>query len=266
MAGKSGFGVLSHLVKDHVYAIGRPGFIYTAPWIATPCTRPPSAAIILAAGPVPFTLHIGGMELRTRAAITPPFISRSLFARNVPVVCFHVMPGSPRYDAFSYLAQGSIPLLNRNIFRGLDVELDLLYNGRLPARQAREIYDAVVRLAIRHLPVQAQADPRVHRIRELLATDSEPSLAKLATELGVSYCWASHMMSEVFRMSLRDYKAWRKQERVFDLLHSRRSLTEIAHTAGFTDSAHLSRTYQRWFGQPPSYSRNSNHVRVFTCR
>ncbi len=266
LSEKAGFGVLSHLVKDHVYAIGRSGFIYTAPWIATPNTRPPSAAILLAAGPAPFTLVIDGQELRTRAAIVPPFVSRGLFARDVPLVCFHVMPGSPRYDIFSHRAQEGATLLDRNHFAGLNLELELLYHGRLPPMQAREIYDAVMQITVRHLPTRAHPDPRVHRIRELLATGSEPTLAQLASELGVSYFWASHMMAEVFGMSLRDYKAWRKQERVFNLLHSQRTITEIAHTAGFTDSAHLSRTYQRWFGQPPSYSRNCNHVRVFTCR
>ncbi|RFA30993.1 hypothetical protein CAI21_03190 [Alkalilimnicola ehrlichii] len=262
---EAGFGVLSHVMKDNVYMIGRPGFIYTAPWIATRNTRPPSAAIILAAGPRPFTLIIKGRELRTRAAIVPPFVARGLYARNVPLVCFHIMPGSANYDAFSYLAQGSIPLLERSLFTRFDLELELLYRGRLSPAQALDVYEAIVQIAIRYLPAQAHPDARVRRIRDLLETGPEPTLAQLAAELGVSYFWASHMMAKVFGMSLRDYKAWRKQQRVFDLLHSQRSITDIAHAAGFTDSAHLSRTYQRWFGQPPSYSRNSNHVRIFRC-
>lgn len=49
-------------------------------------------------------------------------------------------------------------------------------------------------------------------------------------------------MTEVFGMSLRDYKSWQKLQRVFHLLHSKHSITEVAHAAGFTDSAHLSRT------------------------
>jgi AraC-like DNA-binding protein len=39
-------------------------------------------------------------------------------------------------------------------------------------------------------------------------------------------------------------------------------LTEIAQLAGFTDSAHLSRTWQRRFGMPPSYLRDVAHVEI----
>jgi AraC-like DNA-binding protein len=102
-------------------------------------------------------------------------------------------------------------------------------------------------------------------IRELLESGRDLTLTDLAKELGTSYFWASRLMSEVFGMSFRDYKSWQKLQRVFHLLHSNLSITEVAHAAGFTDSAHLSRTYQRWFGQPPSYSRNRNNVRVMRC-
>lgn len=91
----SGFGILSHEVKDNVYMMGRSGFIYTAPWIDTRDTRPPSAAVLLSVGEGRFTVSAGGQEWRGRAILVPPFVPRSLLAANVPLVCFHVMPASP---------------------------------------------------------------------------------------------------------------------------------------------------------------------------
>ncbi|ASK33308.1 hypothetical protein CEK62_02345 [Alcanivorax sp. N3-2A] len=261
---RAGFGCLSHVAKDNVYIIGCSGFVYTAPSIVSRDTRPPSAAIILAAGEEPFTLVEKERELRVHAAVIPPFVERSLYARDVPLICFHVTPSSPRYDAFRGLAQGRVSPLDRALFSELDTPLQQLYLGRLPPGQAPDVYDQVVRIPFQHR-VSPPADPRVARIRELLEAGPNLTLTQLARELGMSYFWASRIMTEVFGMSLRDYKSWRKLRRVFHLLHSNRSITEIAHTAGFTDSAHLSRTYQRWFGQPPSYSRNRNHVRVLRC-
>ncbi|ERS13568.1 helix-turn-helix domain-containing protein [Alloalcanivorax xenomutans] len=261
----SGFGILSHEVKDNVYMMGRSGFIYTAPWIDTRDTRPPSAAVLLSVGEGRFTVSAGGQEWRGRAILVPPFVPRSLLAANVPLVCFHVMPASPHYDALNGLAKGRISLLDRGQFGNLEQELEALFRGGLPACEAEEVYQEVLRVPFRHMPVPPRVDPRAGRLRTLLEAQPEVSLAQLAEQLGVSYFWASRVISDVFGMSLRDYKAWRKLQRVFELLHSDRSITEIAHAAGFTDSAHLSRTYQRWFGQPPSYSRNRRYVRILRC-
>ena len=260
-----GFGALSHVTKDNVYMMGRRGFIYTAPWVNTHCIRPPSASIALSADNRPFRLTINEQEWITRAAVIPPFVSRSLYARGVPLVCFHIMPSSPHYGAFNYSTHDNSPVLDRTCFDGLNEELGALYHGDLPKDEASNTYDTAVRLAMQTLPVKAPMDPRALQIRDLLESSPELTLTQLACKLGVSYYWTSRVVTDVFGMSLRDYKGWQKQQRVFSLLHSNRSITEIAYSAGFTDSAHLSRTYQRWFGQPPSYSRNRNHVSVFRC-
>ncbi|MCH2558363.1 MAG: helix-turn-helix transcriptional regulator [Alcanivorax sp.] len=263
--GSGGFGRLSHRIKDNVYMIGRRGFIYTAPWISTGTTRPPSAALLLAIGTGRFSVHVDGHEIQAGAVLVPPFVPRALIARDVPVVGFHVTPSAGCYEALSHLAAGRVRPLERAWFSGFDDDLDALFHGHFPAVGAPALYQAVLREPFSHLGAPSPGDPRGPRIRALLEQQPELTLTQLAEQLGMSYFWVSRLMREVFGMSLRDYKAWRKLQRVFELLHSRRSLTDIAHAAGFTDSAHLSRTYQRWFGQPPSYSRNRNYVRIVRC-
>ena len=250
---------------DNVYIVGCSGFIYTAASIVSEETRPPSAALIVSVGAAPFRITFKGKALWTRAAVIPPFLARGLCARDVPVVCFHITPGSPRYAGFRALARGGVAPLERDFFKDIDAPLEALYQGRLAPALAPEIYEQALCVPFRHLTPQSQPDSREPLIRELLESGRDLTLTDLARELGTSYFWASRLMSDVFGMSLRDYKSWQKLQRVFHLLHSKRSITEIAHAAGFTDSAHLSRTYQRWFGQPPSYSRNRNNVRVMRC-
>jgi len=261
----SQFGQLSHVVKDHVYMFGRGGFIYTAPWIAIRGTRPPSAALILSAGLRSFTVTVNGDAVRTRAAVVPSFVLQSLDARDVPLVCFHAMPGSRRHDALNTLAAGDAKPVDRGLFVDMDPQLRALYGGQLAPNRVRHVYDVVLGTLLEKLLPMIELDPRVQHIRDLLEGSPELSLTDLANKLGTSYFSTSRMMSDVFGMSLRDYKASQKLTCVFTLLHSDRTITEIAHTAGFTDSAHLSRTYQRWYGQAPSYSRNSEKVCIVRC-
>ena len=47
-------------------------------------------------------------------------------------------------------------------------------------------------------------------------------------------------------------RLWLRLRRAVELLASAGSLTEAAHDAGFSDSAHLSRTFRKMFGVKPS--------------
>jgi AraC-like DNA-binding protein len=51
--------------------------------------------------------------------------------------------------------------------------------------------------------------------------------------------------------------------RATQFFNGQATLTEIAQLAGFSDSAHLSRAWQRRYGLPPSYLRDRSHVRIF---
>ena len=53
-------------------------------------------------------------------------------------------------------------------------------------------------------------------------------------------------------MALRPYVLWRRFLRVWELLMEGESLSTAAHSAGFADAAHLTRTSRRMFGFPPS--------------
>ena len=72
----------------------------------------------------------------------------------------------------------------------------------------------------------------------------------------------ARLFSSAVGMSLRDYQGWLKQRRTLELLCSSRSLTEVALAAGFSDSPQFSRSFQRWYGQSPSFSRDPKQVHV----
>jgi AraC family transcriptional regulator len=61
-----------------------------------------------------------------------------------------------------------------------------------------------------------------------------------------------HLFVEQTGMALRPYVLWRRFLRVWELLMDGETLSTAAHSAGFADAAHLTRTCRRMFGFPPS--------------
>lgn len=97
-------------------------------------------------------------------------------------------------------------------------------------------------------------DPRVQRIIERLqkAPDENRSLGALAEEVQLSESRLSHLFRAQVGLPLRSYRLWLRMRRAALHLAAGHDATEAAHLAGFSDSAHLSRTCLRMFGLSPS--------------
>lgn len=70
----------------------------------------------------------------------------------------------------------------------------------------------------------------------------------VATQLGLSQSRFLHLFSEQMGIAWRPYLLWRRMGCAVAALLLEHSATEAAHRAGFSDSAHLSRTFRRQFG------------------
>ena len=57
--------------------------------------------------------------------------------------------------------------------------------------------------------------------------------------------------------SLRQYRSWVRLRSALDVLWSRQSLTDLAHSTGFADSPHFSRAVRQMLGSTPSDLRRS---------
>jgi AraC family transcriptional regulator len=74
------------------------------------------------------------------------------------------------------------------------------------------------------------------------------SLADAAAHVGLSTGRARHLFVEETGLPFRTYLLWRCLMRAAELFSAGSSLTDAAHSAGFSDSSHLSRTFRRMFG------------------
>lgn len=59
-----------------------------------------------------------------------------------------------------------------------------------------------------------------------------------------------HLFVEQTGLAFKTYMVWLRLVRAVQLYSEGQSLTEAAHSAGFADSAHLSRAFKRTFGSP----------------
>jgi AraC family transcriptional regulator len=95
-------------------------------------------------------------------------------------------------------------------------------------------------------------DQRVAGMIEYAAShlDEPLSLARVARHVNLSPSRASHLFVEVVGLPLKTYILWLRLQKAVESYSAGATLTDAAHGAGFSDSAHLSRTFRRMFGLP----------------
>ncbi len=95
-------------------------------------------------------------------------------------------------------------------------------------------------------------DPRIGRVLDWLARADESGVtaAKAASVACLSESRFSHLFVEETGLPFRTYVLWRRLMQAVERAAAGESLTSAAHQAGFSDSAHFSRTFHRMFGLP----------------
>lgn len=135
--------------------------------------------------------------------------------------------------------------------------------GDLPARILSELESpsrsdpaliALGRELLAALAPTGERDERPEaRVRKMAAwaaerLDAPVSLVDAAAHVGLSGGRARHLFVAETGLPFRTYLLWLRLMRAVQLFSSGASLTHAAHGAGFSDSSHLSRTFQRMFG------------------
>ena len=98
--------------------------------------------------------------------------------------------------------------------------------------------------------------PRVNRVlrhlRQRLGRGEDFSLKTLARISGLSPSRFMHVFTESVGVPLRPYILWLRLQRGACELMNGATATEAAHISGFSDAAHLTRTFRRMLGTTPT--------------
>lgn len=263
-----GAAVAPSRVKDNAYVFGHHGFLYTARHAVSAETKRHPGVVLVTAdrSDVEITLR-DGRCFRAAALAIAPRVARRLRADDRALLSFNVLPSSRWFHGLRTLRdRHDVAILDRDGFGALDTRFQRLYQGDASVDLAASVFENTLAEAHRQIDPPSAADPVLLGL--LQALDDDPSLPPeaLAERCGRPLPWVLRALAEELGMPLADYRHWLRQRRVLGLLYSRRSLTQVALEGGFVDSPQLSRTFQRWYGQSPSFSRNPNHVRLFIDR
>ena len=133
--------------------------------------------------------------------------------------------------------------------------------GRASARdelgRGRRSRNAARTLGLRLPASQRPMHPRVRRLLRILhssGVDDATSLEALARSVGLSPSRLMHVFTESIGIPLRPYLSWLMAARGHG--HRQRQPSRgSAHTAGFADASHMTRTFKRMLGVPPSVLR-----------
>lgn len=251
-------------LRDCSYVLGYYGFIYTGAKLCSEMTVRHSAVLLLSADYAPFQVSMrGGKTVSAQALVVPPLVARSLAAEGVPLLSFNILPSHRAFHIFCAMQHPGVVTLDRHAFNQLDAVFNDLFHGEASFERAEEAFELAVAEATRQLPPAQAPDPKALSLIRLLDDNPELHLDDLARLFGRSNAAMSRLFSQAVGMSLRDYQSWQRQRRMYALLYTPRSLTDVAYGAGFADSPQFSRTFSRWYGRSPSFSRDPKHVRVF---
>jgi AraC family transcriptional regulator len=199
-----------------------------------------------------FTFNLESGAVPGPSAIVAPDTLHAFEAQGLVSHLF-VEPESRAGRTLEQLMQGR-PAVAINAAQVQDSPRLILEAFRDPHDPRSALRDAGVKISDRIAGHARAAEPdrRVRQIIKWAADNLDRSLGidEAARSVRLSPSRASHLFVEETGLPFRTYVLWLRLVRAVDAYVAGRTLTEAAQEAGFSDSAHLSRTFKRMFGIP----------------
>nr|WP_298115066.1 helix-turn-helix domain-containing protein [uncultured Pseudomonas sp.] len=217
--------------------------------------------LLVASGPVPLELEIEGQPVTAAGWLLAPELRRR-FSHPQPHISITIEPGHATYSRLLAWARLS-PLKCQQLDDAVAIsELAAIIDQGNLASCLNRLLD------LHHQPISTP-NPRLAYLLSLIdEADTEITAEDIWQVFRQRYpstqAHCSHWLQECLGIPLRKLLLWRKLRRAVDMLGDAKPLTEIAHAAGFADSAHLSRICLRTFGLNPSQA--SDHKTLQASR
>ena len=239
--------------------IGNACFIVRAHSLPNGYNQTPGMTLLVATEKCPLELEIEGRLVTASGWVLAPELRRR-FTRPQTHISITIEPGHPSYAR-------------------------LLAWARLSPLEFQQLDDAVDISELAGIADQPGLEAWLHHLLDLHQQPVAPPLPKLAYLLllietadaatSAEHIWqafrqrypstqahCSHWLQDCLGIPLRKLLLWRKLRRALAMLSDAKPATEVAHAAGFADSAHLSRICLRTFGLKPSQANDHKILQV----
>ena len=183
--------------------------------------------------------------------------------RQQNYIAVGVNPLSHLFRAFTKIEAPHVLPLELDRYTQLRPLMKQAADGTIDHRNALELFNGVLDVTRRSLPLMPSLDERAQRLMKTLWDKPRCSLAELAQVLSLSYHRTSHVFVEAVGIPVRTYQLWQKLYRASAPLLAGMSLTDAAHIAGFSDSAHYSRAFQTAYGRCLTEMFRTRHIEFF---
>lgn len=199
-----------------------------------------------------FNLHLKDLVAPGPFAVVAPDTLHAFEARGLVALLF-IEPESPAGRTLVQMMEGR-PISSLTAEQVRDAPRLILEAFKHPHDPRAALRETGIKIAGR-ISGHAHAAEPDRRVRQIIRwardnLDGTVAIAAAAQHVGLSPSRTSHLFVEETGLSFRTYVLWLRLVCAVDAYLDGVSLTEAAHTAGFADSAHLSRTFKRMFGLP----------------
>ncbi|TGM65065.1 AraC family transcriptional regulator [Leptospira levettii] len=218
------------------------------------------AVSILVSKQLPFRLTTKENQIiETKGIIIPPNFFHRLEANHTEIVVIQLDPKSDEYKKIEM--KDPYTLLETKTIQRIQSLSEPLFGSGLNCTKAKLIYEQILAELGSQKSVKTW-DPRIDialtKIKETLPNPI--NVAILSNETGISKDRFMHLFKENMGIPLRQYLLWQRLHIAARLLQSGENLTTASHAAGFSDQAHLSRTFKKMFGVKPSLFLGGSHL------
>ena len=203
---------------------------------------------------VPVRMHAGDGEWRSlRGAIVQPDAPHSLDPCGAVVLFLYVDPESREGRWLTRSLKEPITAVAPEMFESSLPRLQVFRERPQNANEMTELVLSLVGSLCVGPPPVRRIDERVAKSLELIRQKEAARirLDEVAAKVFLSPSRFAHLFADEVGLPFRRYVLWRRLTRAMLLISRGNSFSSAAHTSGFSDSAHLTRTFHQMFGVNP---------------
>lgn len=232
-------------------------------------TRRYATNIMLAITNKPLLLILPDGSTETcHAALCSSRAVRCVDATDTPFLSLNLDPDCPAARMLeSKVAGQEILQLERHCFAHLDIKLMSLLAGELSCAATRVLSDELITAILGEIAIIDTIDPRIRKVADHIRANqlTDIDTSALASMVNLSPTRLVHLFSQQIGLPMTQFLLWIKMRHAVELVQQGVSLTHIAQICGFSDLAHLTRTFKAFYGIKPSELANSRYVQSSLC-
>ena len=217
-----------------------------------------------------FRLQIDGGVYDFRAVIIAPNALHRVDDHRKRQLMLHIEPDSlvGRQLLNTYLQNRRFKRIGVKSIEPLFTKIDAFVGRIHPCNRAQGLFDAIVYALLKSPVVHGPSDDRIKTALEILRQlpVKKISTQAVAAAVGLSESRFIHLFKYQIGIPVRRYLLWLRLRDAVEQILNGMAFTHAAHQTGFSDSAHLSRTFKQMSGMTlTDYLKNSQFIQAISC-